>query len=438
MAKADRAATQSSAKPASAVLLAAVVLAAVSGGWAAFQWSELLAVHDGADPFCAFGKGSQCAQAWSSPFASQVQRLTGIPVAGWGLLWSIVALALPGAAWLLRRQGGSIEPWWSGTRLVALAGILVAMGLAALLFASGQVCANCLITHGLVLAYGVVCLTQGARLKAPVAGGALAAGVGALAFVALLVPGLRTPPAPGAAETVAALPDPERPAAGPRDSALRDYLENLPPDARQAIADALARWMASPARPVRAPRSLIGPASAPVRITEFADALCSHCANLHRTLSEIRRRVPPDSLAIEPRQFPLDGACNPQVEASAKDPIRCTAARALICFEGRPGAFDFATAIFGDQRRLDEGRIFAAAAPYLEADALRGCIEAPETQARLQADIDWAVERGIRGTPLVLVNGREATPLPPFLYALVLAGGDPSHDAFSVLPPPRG
>ena len=40
------------------------------------------------------------------------------------------------------------------------------------------------------------------------------------------------------------------------------------------------------------PRALIGSATAPVRITEFADTLCGHCAELHRTLTEIRLRDP--------------------------------------------------------------------------------------------------------------------------------------------------
>ena len=41
------------------------------------------------------------------------------------------------------------------------------------------------------------------------------------------------------------------------------------------------------------------------------------------------------------------------------------------------------------------------------------------------------------GTPIVIVNGREGTPAPPFLYAMVLAGGNADLPAFSKLPPPH-
>ena len=44
----------------------------------------------------------------------------------------------------------------------------------------------------------------------------------------------------------------------------------------------------------------------------------------------------------------------------------------------------------------------------------------------------------IQGTPLVLVNGKKASPNPAFLLALVLAGGDPQHPAFAALPKPKG
>jgi serine/threonine-protein kinase len=68
--------------------------------------------------------------------------------------------------------------------------------------------------------------------------------------------------------------------------------------------------------------------------------------------------------------------------------------------------------------------------------ALAACMASPDTQAKLLADIQWAEEHGIQGTPLVLVNGRQAAAFPAFLYALVLAGGDPGHPAFAALPPP--
>ena len=70
-------------------------------------------------------------------------------------------------------------------------------------------------------------------------------------------------------------------------------------------------------------------------------------------------------------------------------------------------------------------------------EELKECIESRQTEAKLQDDIAWAAQHGIRGTPLVLVNGRQAPPFLPFLYAMVLSEGDLEHPAFEALPPPR-
>jgi serine/threonine-protein kinase len=41
----------------------------------------------------------------------------------------------------------------------------------------------------------------------------------------------------------------------------------------------------------------------------------------------------------------------------------------------------------------------------------------------------------IKGTPLVLINGRIAPAFPPFLHAILLARGDAKHPLFAYLPP---
>jgi serine/threonine-protein kinase len=60
-----------------------------------------------------------------------------------------------------------------------------------------------------------------------------------------------------------------------------------------------------------------------------------------------------------------------------------------------------------------------------------------ETALKLRQDIEYAHQHNIQGTPLVVVNGREAPAFVPFLYALIMAGGDASAPAFAALPPPR-
>jgi serine/threonine-protein kinase len=152
--------------------------------------------------------------------------------------------------------------------------------------------------------------------------------------------------------------------------------------------------------------------------------------------TELERALPPGSFSVEPRFFPLDGGCNPLIHARAADPVRCLAPRVQICLEGQPGAEALAAALFAEQRTLTTERVYALAAAYATLEALRACVSSEATAARLADDVALAARYEPEGTPIVLVNGRQGSAFPPFLYAIVLAHGSPDHAAFSSLPPP--
>jgi protein-disulfide isomerase len=67
---------------------------------------------------------------------------------------------------------------------------------------------------------------------------------------------------------------------------------------------------------------------------------------------------------------------------------------------------------------------------------LEACVASPQTQDKLKQDEAFALQYRPQGTPLVLVNGREATAVPAFLYALALTGGNPDAPAFAHLASP--
>jgi serine/threonine-protein kinase len=216
---------------------------------------------------------------------------------------------------------------------------------------------------------------------------------------------------------------------------LEELIARLTPELRQGLSNALAVYSRGDRVPLRPARLLIGPSTAPVRITEFTDILCSHCANLHRTITLLREMLPSGSFALEPRQFPLDAECNPMVQMSSGDGVRCLAARTMICAEKywKP----LADALFENSRQLTTEKIYEIASPFIARGPLEECASSPETRAKLRDDIEWALEHQIQGTPLVLVNGREAPASLQFLYAIVLAEADPEHPAFAALPPPQ-
>ena len=61
---------------------------------AAFLWAQLVISRSGGVSFCGPGD-SDCASLWNGSFASWVHRMTGLPVAAWGLVWGVVSAALP-------------------------------------------------------------------------------------------------------------------------------------------------------------------------------------------------------------------------------------------------------------------------------------------------------------------------------------------------------
>jgi serine/threonine-protein kinase len=103
-----RAAEQSA--PATWSLWAAAVLAAAEVLWAWFLWDQLLDLRRGADPFCPLGDPQACARIWDLPLAKAVHAWTGLPVAAWGLVWGLVALALPAES-----GSSSGRPCWRGS-----------------------------------------------------------------------------------------------------------------------------------------------------------------------------------------------------------------------------------------------------------------------------------------------------------------------------------
>lgn len=429
-------------------------LGTASSLWAVFLWRELVASRRGGDAFCGFGDDGACAELWDAGFAQAVHDLTGVPVAGWGLVWGLVAFVLPLLALRRRAEGRPDETWRSAVDVVAIAGLV---GLAVLVVASvagGGFCVSCSVTYALTLAYGGLAILSRERetpLLTP--RGALTAGAAVLvAWLLLLYPGLETPGSDAeegqkvlaeAARRADGAPAPAPPAPGSdaealpnADAALEQMIGGLSAPMRQALADSLAIYRDSPRRSIPEPRSLVGSPSG-IRINDFSDILCSHCAALHETYEILEQSLPPGSYGIDSRFFPLDGNCNAHLPARGPETVRCFAARAVICAEEAGHSRELAGDLFANQENLTEELVVEFAEPFLDEDALLECTASEETRAKLARDVDLAWQWEPDGTPLVIVDGKQGTSFGPFLFAMILTGGDPDHPAFRFLPPPN-
>ncbi|RMG20775.1 MAG: cupin, partial [Deltaproteobacteria bacterium] len=168
---------------------------------------------------------------------------------------------------------------------------------------------------------------------------------------------------------------------------------------------------------------------------DFTDIRCPHCRKLHEDLGTLREEVG-DLFSIDNRHFPLDSSCNAKLPMPPKDGVSCLAAKAQICMEGDPKAWDFSSALFEAQRDLSEQKIYEIASRFTDVDRLKACMRSEQTEATLQDDIALAWNLGIEGTPLVFVNDRRAPSFSGLLYLLILNEGRSTHPAFKALPPP--
>ncbi len=427
--------------PMSLVLLPSIGIAAAL--LSLFQWTQLLLVHCGGQPICSINAVVNCEAVWSAPFAVRIHRYLGVPVAGLGLVWAITAFGL--SLLLIHRIISRRSPGAAiaGLRLTAGVGILACITFAVASAQTGAVCLTCLATFAVVAAFALVVAgllpgpLQPARseFKAALL---WSVGLALLFYLLLLVPGLRTPDPALAAATIPKMSDNRGEAADEVQAALGKYLRDLPAAERQAVSDSIALYRRSSAPavrefPVRARR---GSPDAPVKFVEFTDIGCTHCAHLIEVMKQLEQVVPSGKFSVEARNFPLDGACNPAIASSRPDSLSCLGAKVQICLEPAADFWAIREQLFAEQASLTKERIMQIATQGLTTRAaLDRCLASPETDGKLKEDIDYAVKFSPRGTPIVLINGREGTAVPSFLFAMAMSDANPNAPAFSALPP---
>ncbi len=224
-------------------------------------------------------------------------------------------------------------------------------------------------------------------------------------------------------------------------SELGTFLAKFAPADQQAMSNFIdehskAKLIDKPASPKRI---IFGSEKNPVQLVEWIDIQCPHCKNLSFALEELKEVTPPNSWAIEARHYPLDIECNPNTFPSKKPGVSCLAAKILICLSGQPTTFDdVKLELFRQQSFLSvEGIWNTVTTDAEERKKVEACVNSPETAEQLKEDIDYAEAHNISGTPLVVINGKPASSIPPVIYALILAKGDSNAPDFATLPAPK-
>jgi protein-disulfide isomerase/uncharacterized membrane protein len=411
--------------------LALLLLGLATTGLAVFQWHELRLVEAGGQAVCSLNAAVNCETVWKSPLAISIHQAAGVPVAGLGILWGLVATVCAGWLFYRARQGLALRDLAGAARVTALVGLVGIVLFAVASFGVGALCLTCLGTYVLVLAFAVAAIFGLPRPVFPRGPEwwtslGLPFVVAVLGYVLLLIPG-RTEPHSLLTHATS------------KPGGLQAFLAGASVPERQGISDALAayRLESTPGEPPPQ-RNLLGDPTAPVKVVEWTDIQCSHCKHFNEVLDNLRVILPPGSLSVEARNFPLDGGCNPLIPKPYTG-VSCDGALALICLESSADFWKLRERLFEAQEKLTREKILdiATSTFTVSRPALEACMASAATRARLLEDIDYAQRYHPTGTPTIAVNGRAAPASGPFLYVLAMTAGNPDAPALAALPPPR-
>ena len=374
--------------------------AAVICGWLARDFLEVFGGGVAAGLFCGDATGGSsfdCATMAAHPSA----LLLGFPLAGWGLGFQLVLLALALGACLLRAP--ERRSFLAAGAALAAIGVLVALWLLRVMWVEiGASCGGCLAVHGLttlsLLGFGGALF--GARTSEPLrwrlllpARHAFARDESAyfkslikllgwlvlLASLALTWSRIHTPLAElrgWGTQQVAAF------------------------HARRASGAAVIDMTRFEGQPWR------GAPQAPVSIVVVGDFECSQCRALARALDDLDQEWP-GMLRTAFLNAPLSSRCNPAVPADLH-PAACWLAAASEC-AAEQGLFDVFHDLLlrdlpahGAEPRVIEERLVALG---LEPAAFAACMEAGRGAAAVDADLALCRELGLTTTPSLVIEG---------------------------------
>ena len=382
---------------------------------AIYQLYALARLELGESPICSMNSTFDCASVWTSDFARRIHDLAHMPLAALGAVYGVTGMAL--AALLLRAEnaGGDRSPWIAGARVWGVVGVIACAVFGAVSVSEGAACITCIATYVLTLAYAVLAVLAERGTMLP-ASAALIPGVGTAIAVAL---------ATYVALRVIGMPKSVPASVAVSEAEVRAEVARLPPDARAFLSTIASTWIATPPLDNAAyrVRRRIGPANAKLAVVDFIDILCPHCRVMDELIDGYKSS---GGFSLEQRFYPLDNECNPYIRGSAGDGVRCLAAKILICLEDKPGYEAARKTFFENQSRLGRNELIALAsgAANVPDQELSACAQSPDTDKSLRDDIEYAQRYKPEGTPILIFNGKSATPWPLFIRSVFAANGD--------------
>lgn len=141
-----------------------------------------------------------------------------------------------------------------------------------------------------------------------------------------------------------------------------------------------------------------GNPSAPVAVVIFSDFECPFCAHQRRDLDVIKARYGPDKVQIVWKHMPLD--MHPNARPAAE------VAQAVFEAAGADAFWRFHDKTFSNRKAISPENLIAWAQEVgVPPERLKPALESPTVVAKIKEDISLARAVGLRGTPLLIING---------------------------------
>ena len=139
----------------------------------------------------------------------------------------------------------------------------------------------------------------------------------------------------------------------------------------------------------------LGPADAPITIVEFSDYQCPYCRRWHEEVYEPLLAAYPGKIRFVYRHLPL----------TSIHPDAFPAAEAVMCAGEQDAYWQFHEKLFSNETLGSAVYSQYAQDLGLNMQSFEGCLSERKYQEAVQADVDFAIDLGIRSTPTFFING---------------------------------
>ena len=152
---------------------------------------------------------------------------------------------------------------------------------------------------------------------------------------------------------------------------------------------------------------------AKMKMVEFADFLCPHCARISHIIHKFMENHTDVEFSFQ--AFPLDGECNSAIPHSRETP--CLLARLSHCAGQQNQTWKVQSWIFENQRKLMvKDQVYKELKENfdslgLKEEELMTCLDSEETRKIIKEQVEVAKKAEVTGTPTIYVNGKK---VPPF------------------------